>query len=338
MRRIRKGKPSVKLALLALIFLTLTITFGKLVSWISSLEQPFSKDILVKKNYSWDGQTSINLAIKAKEVNVLNYDPAKNQIVILKIPDNTYFDLPKQFGSWPVASIYGLGQEEKPSVGAELLKQSLSKLLGLPIDGYIDISTNREQPPLKDQILTFKANPIQIAFFLKEVKTDLTPLESLKLLWSLSKVRSDKVISLDIANSNITESKLLADSSRVLGVNTIELDIFVRDKMSDSLFAEESVPVAIFNATLHPLLAQDVSREITNLGGNVIYATNSDQLLAKSQVIFKKKSATAYKIAQIFAPECLKKECVSPDPKVLEGRGEISIILGEDFYTSFYTK
>lgn len=331
----RDGLKGSKLALLALGFLIAVLVLGKTISLISNLTKPFSGDFLTKKSQNIDFHSSINIAFKTNSIWLLNYDPAEKKAVVLKIPDDTYMDLPRGFGSWRVGSIFGLGQEEKPQIGSELLKESLAKLLGLPVDGFIT-SQNPSSEDLDKIILSWHNNPFKYITFFSQVKTDLTPLETINLFKLLSSIRSDKLIFLDLEKTDLTKSKLLADSSRVLGINSVNLDLFIREKMADEKISQESISIAIFNATSHPGLALDASRIITNIGGNPIIVTNSETLIEKSAVIGKKGSNTFKHLSQIFAPWCLDTKCQVNDPKLESSRAQINVVLGEDFFKSHY--
>lgn len=312
------------------------ILLGKVVSFIHSLGEPMSKDILDVKQYTWNTKSSINIAVKSSGVSVLNYDPVNKKIVILRIPNDTYFELPKGFGSWPVGSIYELGQEENPPVGSELLKESLAKLLGLPIDGFMTFK-DPHTPKLDELISSWHTNPLRMIASLRNIDTDLTPLEALSLMHALSQVRSDQITWLDISQSDLTDSKLLPDSTRVLGVDSVQLDLFVRNNMADTTISQEGIPVGIFNATDHAGLGENANREITNMGGDVIFVTNTDTMLQKSIVTSTNTSTLSYKrLAQIFAPDCLKKKCQTSDDRVKNSRAQINVVLGEDFYQHFY--
>lgn len=327
-----RTKPSAKLAILALGLLVAFIFFGKVAVFIADLSKPFSKDILTEKRYSWDGKTSVNIAIKSSSIAVLNYNPLDKKVVLMKIPDDTYFDLPKGMGQWRAGAIYDLGQEENPQVGSELLKRSLSKLLGLPIDGFITLKGDAGQKPADQLVDSLRGNPIHTISFMKQIETDLTPLETFGLLRDLGSVRSDKISIVDISRSDITDSTLLPDSSRVLGVDNVKLDLFVREEMADPIIENEGKSIAIFNATTHPGLAFNATREVTNLGGNVIFTATTDQYLPQTIIVYSGKSSTGDRLAQIYAPQCLPKKCRSTDPKITSSRADINIVLGEDYF------
>ena len=334
----RKSRSSSRLALLAIFILIIIILLGKGIEFFKALGSPFSEDLLVKKEYTWNGKTSLNIAFKYKGISVVSYDPAAGTMVILNVPNDAYLDLPKGYGQWRIGSAYDLGQEENPPVGAELLKQSLSKLLGLPIDGFIAVKDERSASSIDQLLLNMHGNPFKIIGFIKGAQTDFTPVETFQLLGAISKVRPDKVTTLDLASSSITSSELLPDSSRVLGVDTIALDLFVRNHMADSTISQEQETIAIFNATNHPGLAADAAREVTNLGGDVISTTNTEKLLDKSIVLDPSNSLTGKRMVEIFAPLCAKVSCSSSDYRVKSSRAQINIVIGEDFYKDRYVR
>lgn len=344
---------TAKLAFYALGILFSLLILAKLLGFLTSLNKPISPD-LGQKNHQWDGKSAISVAVTSLEdpsqVSVVSYYPKEEKTVVLNLSDQTYIDLPKGYGNWRLGSIYQLGQEESPAIGGQLLKMSLSKLLGLPIEGVILTKGIKDQP---EDLVKDKKNPISLFMFISNIKTDLTPLEVFRFSKALADVRADKVISLDLESSDITESKLLADSSRVLGVDTIKLDLFVREKMSDSSLLEEGYPVAIYNATEYQGIAQEASRVVTNLGGNVVMITNTDSFQEKSSVVLVCNSdlcpdkgdkdrfldsATYKKLVASFAANCTKKRCETQDPKVLASRAQINIILGKDFFDYWYKR
>jgi hypothetical protein len=316
------------------------LLLAKLISFLVALNTPLG--INPSQKFSWDGRSSVNLVLVIKKddaqtiQSVVNYNPLDQSINVLDISEQTYFELPKNYGSWKVGSIYKLGQEDNPPSGGKLMEQSIAKLIGLPIDGILVLKKTEGQNG-EEVISKLRQNRLSIISLLSNSISDLTPLEAAHLLWTLSAVRSDKVASLDFLQSNVTDSKLLPDSSRVLGVNTVKLDLFIRKNMADPNILEESKSIAIFNATSHSNLTSQVARTLTNLGGNVITTANTTASQPHSLVTFTKDSLTAQRIVEIYAPNCLK-SCQINDDKVNQSRAEINIILGEDYYHEWYEK
>lgn len=346
----KKAKNNLYLALFALGLIIFLLILGKAVGFLTSFARPFSSELTINKQYNWDGKSSINVGFAqinpktnhTEKLSIVSYSPKESKATVLHISNLVYTDLPKNYGSWRVESIYKLGQEENPKVGTELLKMSLSKLVGLPIDGII--ISQKSDGNLEEKITSWRKNPFTLTSFLTNIKTDLTPLEMTKLIWSLRSVREDKLVSLDFATTSITESKLLPDSSRVLGVDNIRLDSFIRQNLSDDAITDENLTVGIFNATERAGLAAEVSRIVTNLGANVVILTTTQTPQETSRVIIKPEdnelleTVTYQRLTQVFGPSCIKKPCQTTDSKVNSSRAQINIVLGEDYFKLWYNK
>lgn len=340
-----KKSNNLKVAFLALSILILLIIIGRFLTFLISLQKPISSEFETGKKYSWDEKSNYNVALISNkdsdnpDISVVSIKPAESKVVVLHLSPNIYAELPKSYGNWRLGSVYALGQEETKPNGAALLKQTLTKLLALPIDGIIMLPDSTEFKSTEELVESFRKNAIPDIFYLSKVESDLTKWEGIKLYQALSKVRADKVDSLNFERSTITESKLLPDSSRVLGVNTIRLDLFIRDKLSDPTMVNENMTVAIFNATDKPGLGQEVGRFITNMGGSVIILQNLDQKQEKTSLVVTpsqldpetSKSVTYQRLAQFFAPQCLNKLCTLQSNKIEESRATLNIIIGQDF-------
>ncbi len=360
-----KNKPlGVSIAVICLAIVVLLIILGKFLSFILSLDYPYSPDskIIDQKQYLWDGRSTLNLVLKGQRVDILSYNPVQQTILLLKLPNDTYMNLPMSYGNWPVGSIYQLGQVENPPIGARLLKESVSEALGIPIDDYIIFSGKDANLPVETTVDNIRHSVFYALGTLGSIKTDLSLSELNSLYWDLSNVRFDKVKVVDLGTSQITQSLLLPDGSRVLALNTLLLDQFLQGQLLDSTMASEGVSVAVENATSRPQLAAFAARMINNLGGRVIFTDNSPVSLEKSVVIETSVSPvqtyTQTRLTQIFSPDCLPREqllflsqsstgclkfscttssgiindCLAKDPTDFTSRADITVYLGEDFY------
>lgn len=340
----KRNYSGVKLAFLALLLLGSLIFLNKLVNFINNLNEPFSADSKLSDNkfYSWDGRSNLNLVIQAKDLYFLNLNYGAEKVTIVKIPAETYLNLPFAFGKWPARSIYNLGQAEIPTFGGQLLKESLSLTFGIPVDGYVLISGNLANSPLDKTILNFRQNPWRFFTFLKQVKTDLSISELFKFWGAMRSVRPHKFQIINLDQTEITNSELLKDGSRILGIDQIKLDQFVQDQCQDSKLINEAYTIGLLNSTETAGLAEKAARLINNLGGRVIFTGNWDEKL-KNSMILGKDSYTKLKLGQIFTPTCFKK----PIPDFCEGknnlseissRADITIILGSDFAQKFLSR
>lgn len=340
------SKKSVKPAIYALSILVLLVILGKAVSFIFSLGSPYTPHLADSKTYPWDSQSSYNLLYavqnesnKLSSIAFINLQPRQKEITVLHIADSVYVDVPKGYGEWTIGSVFPLGQEDGGK-GTALLRLSLARLVGLPVDGIIIKQGSVETA--EEIINSLRKNQLAFLSLSGSIKSNVSTWELITLGQFVSAVRSDKVISLDLAKSTITESKLLPDSSRVLGIDRIQLDSFIRGNLADAAIVDENTTIAIYNATTHPGLAQLASRMVTNLGGTVVFMGNTESLQGKSLVIDKGENAsssliTKNRLEEMFAPWCRKDPCHSADPKVTNSRAQIVVVLGEDFY-SYWNK
>lgn len=342
-QRDKRHKKQIKLAFLALGILIIFVFIARISNFFFSLGQPFDKNLAVNNYHFFDQNLAVNVIFTTQKpdsktaIFVASFHPKDKKAIILQISPETFMELPKGMGFWRVGSVYNLGQEEQSPIGAALLRLSVSKLLGLPIDGILMFADN--QLP-EQRISEWRSNPLKKLESLTKVKTDLNFLEVFNLMNNFSSVRADKLTFLDLAKSTITESKLLPDSSRVLGVDNVKLDLFIRQNLSDENLLEENATVAIFNTTSYPGLAQEAARIVTNLGGNVISISNTDLELDQTLLVVNSSVGnpdtvkfTTQRLTAIFSQQCLNKKCLSQDPKVTSSRAQVNIILGKDFYT-----
>lgn len=340
---------NLKLALIALLILGLLLLFGRVFQFFSEFQKPFYVLNTQRRSVAWDGNSVINLVIAKSEQNegtsdlrdlsFVSFSPGEDKVTILKLSPDIYVDVPKNYGSWKLSSIYKLGQENNPPIGEDLVKMSVSKILALPVDGILEVSS-KESPDIESLISEWKGNMFSKYSFLTKIKTDLSLKESLDFVSRISKVRDDNITSVDFLKTSITQSQLLPDSSRVLGVDAIKLDNFVKQNMTDPQISSEDLTVAVYNGTAHPGLTAEAVRMIENLGARVTIITNSSEKFVNSGIYINqeeseadvKVSGTYHRLTEIFAPNCFKQHCSTPDSEVLSSRAVINIVLGEDYY------
>lgn len=340
----KKVKQNLKLALLALLILGLLLIFGRVFQFFNEFQKPFYSLNTAKRVVSWDGKSVINLIIAKssdqdlKNFNFVSLNPVDEKITILKLSEDIYVNVPKNFGSWKLSSVYKLGQENRPSQGEDLLKMSVSKMLALPVDGIIEVSSN-EDLDVGKLVGEWKNNKFSALNFITRIKTDLSLKETVDFVFKASKVRQDNITSVDFFRTSITQSKLLPDSSRVLGVDNVKLDNFIKQSLQDPTISDEDITVAVFNGTDHPGLTFEAARLVGNLGARVTIINNTDEKFVKNGIYINpeegsdiKSSQTYKRLAEIFAPSCLKEQCSSADAEVASSRAAINIVLGEEYF------
>ncbi len=332
----RRLMPSrTKWGLAALTFLFAIIIFSKIGNILGVSDSS-------SKNYTWDGRSTLNLVIKSDNIYVASFNPEDSSFTLLKVPDETYAEVPLGFGRWPVRSVYDLGQAENPPIGARLLKDTTGTLFGVPVDGFITASGDFEAVAENA-----RKNPLSIIGAIRDSKSDLNILELIRFWWGVRGVRFDRFKSADLGGSNLTEWVLLPDGSRGLEPDRPKLDQYIQSRFEDFKLKEEGLSVGILNATDHPGLADRAARAIGNIGGRVIFTGNSLDRFEKSLVLGK-TGYTQTRLSQVFAPACIggsvlpfglfKSGGCSKVDSLGSSRADVTVILGEDYFLRYSKK
>lgn len=344
----RRPKNRVALGIAALIFLIVLILLGKLFGFLGSINEPYSKDS--QKTSSWNGESPLNLVVKADAVYLLSYQPKLKNLTILKFPDEIYLDLPYDFGRWSVRSIYDLGQAETPPMGARLLNDSIENTFDLISDGYIILDKNLLD--FSGLIDKERANIVPGVDLLSNTKTNLNLAEYLKVWWLIKSVRSDKIKIIDLEKSDLTQWLLLSDGSRVVTLDPIKVNQFEEGRFEDANIKDEALSIGVFNATNHSGLAEKAAKIITNSGGRVIFTSNYPEIATKSSILAKRNYTSDY-LSEVLRLACqppknssiwqkiplfgLNKPevCSSGESDPDLSRADIIIILGEDSFLQY---
>ena len=306
---------------LALGVLALVVGF-LIISWTIRLTQslfsPWGLQDSYRKSYTWNGEFNINLLIRTDHISLFSYNPKQAKIIIVNIPDETFLEVPGGFGLWQLRSVYGLG-------GDNLLKETLTSFLAIPIDGFLDFSSLWPRKSAIQIIDTLRGNPFSGFNLLSSLKTNLTVWELLRLKLGISAVRFDKVEERNLDKLNILDQGNLADGTPIFTADPVRLDSVLSD-LADPKITSEHKSITVLNATDHPQLASKWTRLITNLGGNVIITGNAKQRLKKTQVAGE-DSATLRRLRQIF-----DYDKINPSSEDLaSSRAQINLLLGEDY-------
>lgn len=351
-----KQKQQTKLGLLILGLILLVVLFGKIIQLAANFYQPLDIGANIAQPFYWNGVSSVNILFHGDHYGVVSYSPADKTIKIINIPEDTSIPVANEFGNWQIRSIYGLGESEEKPQGNKLLQTSVSNLLGIPIEGYIQLTGKNKSLSILAAVEVIKKSPFGFITATNEIKSNMTIADLMKVTWDLGRVRFDKVTEIDLEKRGVLERNFLPDKTAVLNVDYSQLDNLIQS-LADSNLINEDINVAIFNATTTPGLAQKYARFVSNLGINVITVANAGNNQPKTIVLKSKtagedvqNSATLERLAHIFSSDCSKGlncdiidcnskslpvDCQVHDSQVDLSRAQINIIIGEDFVNKY---
>jgi len=269
----------------------------------------------------WDGKNRINFVLSGDEVVLISFAPEEPSLALLPLPKGLQIDVIYGYGKYRVEAVSSLGELEKKD---NLLPASLQENFGVPVEGWM-ISSSKfkvKSSKLKEEILDELKRQMW-----GRGKTNLNRWDLLRLWWGIRKLRPGDIGVLDLEKSNMILTVALPDKTTVFGVDFDQLDLKIQKFFGDSLLKKENLSIEVLNGTSHRGLAERAARLLTNIGGRVVWVGNSELQIANCRLQIEKNKKRAYtvkKISKIF--NCQLEE------KKEEGRAEITLTLGEDYW------
>ncbi|NBO22042.1 LytR family transcriptional regulator [bacterium] len=198
-------------------------------------------------------------------------------------------------------------KKDQQSLDIEKLKKIIEDNIALGV-GDVFISNENEYKTLKN-VVTGRAS----IFELWEIKESLhLPLRDLYLMYSFSKNLEFK----DFKKYDISSFS--------------SLDSSLRENYLDSVIGKDGLSISIVNATGVSGLARELGRLLSNQGGRVVDLANSNDVSKESKVIFKSKTDSVKKIADVIGISTLTpaSEVGYTYPEII--KSDIVVVIGLD--------
>ncbi|MCJ7804116.1 LCP family protein [Patescibacteria group bacterium] len=273
----------------------------------------------------WDGKGQFNLVINSQPVMVVSFDYPEKNINLLSIPDGTFVEAIHGYGPYRIESLYKLG--EIKGNGGGLLAGSLQEYFGINLEGYL---TGDKYQPDNMKIKNFLLNQFFDALRGRG-KTNLSRWDLLRIWWQVKKIREDKIIVVDLAQTSASQEVDLPDGSKAIKIEPERLTRIISQFFIDEEFKKEDLTITVLNKTEHLGLANNASKIINNIGGRVIQISSlHDQTGTNGSCEIKsekkyKNSYTVEKLKQIF-------DCHWSEGEENEQRARILLLVGEDYW------
>lgn len=289
-------------------------------------------------------ESRATIVFGTEPVIVASFDSQK-ELTLLLIPAETYLEVTRGFGSYRVGAVWQLGELDPPAGGGgELLKETTQEFLGGPIDGWIGAvgdkwqitGSEKETLALKNNLTSWKIllKPKESLGILRNLQTNLTIFDLVKLWFWAKNTRFDKIHFVDLEQTSALSTLILADGSTAKTFDQALLDAVSQGLFKDSQISNEHVLIEVLNGTDKPGFGQRVSRLITNLGGEVVSVANSPQKVSESQIKAEAgvlQTFTSRRLGQIF-------NCVILAEKPKDSRADLQIIVGEEYWRKLFQR
>lgn len=163
----------------------------------------------------------------------------------------------------------------------------------------------------------------------KNFETDISLLEVFKLWRGVRKIRIDRIFLQDLEKSSAALDERLLDGTAVKTVDSSLLYEKVSSFFKDSRMEGEKIKVEVLNSTREQGLGQKAGLLVTHLGADLIRVGNWPEPLAETQIWLLKESDrnsyTVQRLVEVFEAEVFVK------PEIEEARGDLQLLLGEDY-------
>lgn len=338
-KKIQEEKKKKKtLQFSGLLFLTLFLALGfKSLKFLAvRASSPLEDQECFVRRTSLEKANRVNIIFDEEPLLIVSFDRAEKTISVLGIPKDFY--LKKETEVYRLGSFFELG-EMRDGCGGRFLKRELLRFLALPIDRYVKIAgdgwsvNDQEKMGAKIKKIQswewFLRSVVNFRGAKEELETDLSPLEVFGLWRQLREVREDKMFFRSLSRGIALEKDRLVDGTKI---EVIAGDLFFEETagfFKDSFLTQEGIEVAVFNTTRSPGLGQKGGSLVAHLGAELTHVGNWPEEMKTTQIwVVKKETAfsrTLKRLADVFQAE------VIADPEVAEPRGELMILLGQDW-------
>jgi len=220
-------------------------------------------------------------------------NPKEKTAIKIVLPPNLYVDSAFGYGQYKLKSVYELGELDKR--GGEVLLATVSEMLGVPVDGYID-SLNLK----------------------KTYNTNLNYLDLALLGIKYVEIGEGKIKNLDLSALDVLPDLVLADGSTVQTFDPLKFDFLTQGSFHEETLILENQDLEVLNVGEVAGLGNKAARILGNIGLKVVNVANAQIPIGDCEVKADVNSLTARRIAQIFGCKVLQKE---------PGRANVSLIL-----------
>ncbi|MDP3955432.1 MAG: LytR C-terminal domain-containing protein [bacterium] len=276
----------------------------------------------------WDGNSRLTLGVSGKKVVLATFSPRDEELLFLLLPQDTYLEVIHGYGRYRAEAVLSLGEQEKQK---DLFADSLQENFGLPVDGWMTSQAERE--PIDEE----EAKKIFLedltSKILRNGETNLTTWDLVRLWWQVKNLRFDKTKVLYLGKYSVLVNKPMADQSRAWTIDKVMFDTKMAKLFSEPQIRDENLGMEILNGTDYSGLGEKAARILSNMGGEVVLVGNSGERIKKSKVKSKKadrNSFTVKKVLKIFDGKW--------EEKTEEGRAEVTLILGDDYWQKLNQK
>lgn len=297
---------------------------------------------------SWNGNSRFTVVVENVDpknkpedyqLAVISIEKERGSGEYLFLRPNFMLDIPYGYKTYPVSSVYKLGQLDKNKGGGYLLKKSIETTLGIKVDRYLLFTSSKSSPipESSDQLTGYKRANFRFPsgwFYLTQlysskVETDMNPLERYRFWNKIRSLRRDQIRFTDLSETSSATIEKLPDKTNVYVLDLSSFDHFIDARFQDVRVRTEQYTLEVQNATGQEKIAAQFSRILDHLGAHVILKTTADKAQKESCLLmFNNSKATKSQIAHILESGYNCQEAINGSKG---SQADIKVIIGEGF-------
>src|SRR3989338_1221043 len=297
--------------------------------------------------HSWNGKSRFTTVVQNKsegqqskqDLAVISFDLSRKKGKFLLLKNNFYMDIPYGYKTYPVFSIYKLGELDSERSGGILLKKSVETTLGIKTDRYLmlDKANSEKLPGSREELLSFKQRNFSLfngfstlmKFLMGRYETDMSTIEKIRFFQAMRTLRIDQLEFIDLSHTQAALAEQLPDKSKIYTVDTGIFDFLFGTDFLNIGVRNEGVTLEVENATGVDKIATQFSRNLENLGANVILKTTAEAIESKAcNLVFKTSESKNSLTGSILRKDYLCGEAKTYDS---QAQADIKVIIGEGF-------
>lgn len=272
----------------------------------------------------WLPRQRVTMLFLTNPVEVVSFDPNKNQWSIVSFPSQTHVSGMWGLGQYAVESLWRLASLEG-SASAVVLG-SVGDEVGAPIDYFV----GRKDALWQRQKRNFLSAGGLAERFMNRLETNMPIFTHIALARSFSSADDLKIEKRVLGIGKGLIERSLPDHSTILVFDREQFDRMTTAIFEDKAIREERIRVAIFNTTGRPLLGNRVARIIDRLGAIVVFVGNESPpvdecVMSGNEHALKTKTASI--IQSLFG-------CV-PRMSDADERADLSVRIGKRYEQRF---
>jgi hypothetical protein len=241
----------------------------------------------------------IAVAVAGDPVTVVYIDRISKRTSLISLPASTSVDACSGYGTYPIASLWRLGEIEKK--GGTIFATSLGLALGIPIKYYIGPRTYPEETQDLQAQMSWEFNLLRIPDILVgRVKTNMSVATYLEVANAVTGTLPTATI-LDLSKTYALTDRESQDGTVVRAINPDGADLVFRQTHELAELRGENIRVNIINTTGSVGLGLKIARILSHVGITVVATESEDKIFDACEVTASRQLLSSLTVKTIVS-------------------------------------